>query len=1164
MSLNGLDSVAVTQAYQSALAEAGGWFLLRYTSRDAVEVLTRGTGGAGEARVAVAQYEDKSPLYGLLLYRRRKVLVKYVPDGTSRLLQARVAVHFLTVTDRFAPHDIVLHISTPEELSDTALAAACTLHTAAPSSSSSSGSSRQQKLSWIQEAAEEGTNNNSNNHNTTAEGGASALRPATAKSAIPTILEPRPSTEDDSLRNGSVTSQTETVPLMLEEKVAEAKPASIPLPDKSQAAMEVVPGGPMTPPETDLTDLQATLQSYDKLFEGGPERRLSTQTARPNYNELYEHYFAQYTKPKVKLGPRPRPSLDGRRPSTSGSASQDIARPVSSLPHGLRSAARKTSERKESKTRASSTLPTIAIPPPPPIPKTPDMPHSPLSPGYSIRTPASVKSMPAVSAYSSHLRATGMTQEKTRLMKALEMRKKQQKAQEAKKEKMSADADAAAAAASQAPAEPPVPEDAAEGVPEVTDPETKTTPDAGHGPAIAQDAAGFKSDAIASPEDDQSSPSGLDSSSLGVTGSPTEVDDLNSAASVSSPMSAQTQGSSGTPSTRPSSLSDDEQSNLKTLQTHEEDSDNQSPDSLDGGQSVGSTPTVVPETRTPVPSVALESTVLQTTTVTGSSVFDSHAGGLTTSPEEEDDAPAQRRSKRESRIYVPPGQTFKYEEAPTKKTNRESMLLPAPKRQSWYETKESRRALSDPLEVSAEHSETEYLSDDSFMEELQSATVHQAQPMSVSKSPILPLFSRKSSAGNMTPPGTASTYRSIGGGSPDRLVSRASSGWPPRPSTSDTVVVAKKINVSSGISQRIKALAEKSSRELKQTPGGASSNSLEPGSTLAQRKSSFFAASPIETSPKGRSSTRLGSPPFLTSSGSSTPDKKKQSGPVKSTIYNVRGAEKPESVQVTARIIRDERTAKPTLAMPTDSTPLELHQSPLIIDHQKPTWTPKSPTRGRPETASPRAPPSSSHSREQSVAPSRTSSESTWRAFGRRMSESKSITSHDGSEERGEDRKDKKDKKDSRTSKMFKRMSSSMPWKSSSNNLGISEQGLGSSSLFSLREPPSPVHVGDLNIQFPDTLLWKRRYVEIDASGNLVLSPSRSNEKGVIKRFHLSEFRAPYLPDQDRQELPNSVVLDFVDGRTLQCACETYIAQAQILQTLTEAHDAWLAYGQAA
>jgi len=379
-----------------------------------------------------------------------------------------------------------------------------------------------------------------------------------------------------------------------------------------------------------------------------------------------------------------------------------------------------------------------------------------------------------------------------------------------------------------------------------------------------------------------------------------------------------------------------------------------------------------------------------------------------------------------------------------------------------------------------------------------------------------------------------------------------SSGWPPRPTTSETVAVAKKINVSSGISQRIKALAETSSRELKPSPVGAAANSLEPGSTLAQRKSSFFAASPMETTPNGQTTLRI------------TPDKHKAASikSTKSTVYNVRAAEKSESVQVTARIIRDERTAQPTLSMPTGNTPLELHQSPLIIDHQKLTQPQKSPTRGRPDPASPRVPQSTSHSREHSIAPSRTSSEGTWKAFGRRMSET-TLHSHDGSEDRGDEKKDKKDKKDSRTSKMFKRMSSSMPWKSSTSSHGPPEHGLGSSSLFSLREPPSPVHVGELNIQFPDTLLWKRRCVEIDASGNLILSPSRSNEKGIIKRFHLSEFRAPYLPDQDQQELPNSVVLDFTDGRTLQCACETYIAQAQVLQILTEAQDAWLAYNQA-
>jgi hypothetical protein len=32
-------------------------------------------------------------------------------------------------------------------------------------------------------------------------------------------------------------------------------------------------------------------------------------------------------------------------------------------------------------------------------------------------------------------------------------------------------------------------------------------------------------------------------------------------------------------------------------------------------------------------------------------------------------------------------------------------------------------------------------------------------------------------------------------------------------------------------------------------------------------------------------------------------------------------------------------------------------------------------------------------------------------------------------------------------------------------------------------------------------------------------------------------------------------VLDFIDGRSLQCACETYIAQAQVLQSKFEITD---------
>ena len=87
MSLNGLDAPQVQQTYQTTLSEAGGWFLLKYVSRDEVDLLGSGKAGIGEARAAIAQYQELSPLYGLVVYRRRKVLIKVVPEGTSRLLQ---------------------------------------------------------------------------------------------------------------------------------------------------------------------------------------------------------------------------------------------------------------------------------------------------------------------------------------------------------------------------------------------------------------------------------------------------------------------------------------------------------------------------------------------------------------------------------------------------------------------------------------------------------------------------------------------------------------------------------------------------------------------------------------------------------------------------------------------------------------------------------------------------------------------------------------------------------------------------------------------------------------------------------------------------------------------------------------------------------------------
>lgn len=38
-------------------------------------------------RNGIANYEETSPLYGFLKYRRRNVIIKYVPEGCSRLIQ---------------------------------------------------------------------------------------------------------------------------------------------------------------------------------------------------------------------------------------------------------------------------------------------------------------------------------------------------------------------------------------------------------------------------------------------------------------------------------------------------------------------------------------------------------------------------------------------------------------------------------------------------------------------------------------------------------------------------------------------------------------------------------------------------------------------------------------------------------------------------------------------------------------------------------------------------------------------------------------------------------------------------------------------------------------------------------------------------------------------
>ncbi len=66
-------------------------FLLKYASRDEIALLGRGSGGIVEVRNAIAHYDEASPLYGFLRYRRRNVVIKYLPEDCSRLVQGSLA-----------------------------------------------------------------------------------------------------------------------------------------------------------------------------------------------------------------------------------------------------------------------------------------------------------------------------------------------------------------------------------------------------------------------------------------------------------------------------------------------------------------------------------------------------------------------------------------------------------------------------------------------------------------------------------------------------------------------------------------------------------------------------------------------------------------------------------------------------------------------------------------------------------------------------------------------------------------------------------------------------------------------------------------------------------------------------------------------------------------
>ncbi|KAJ9618998.1 hypothetical protein H2203_008814 [Taxawa tesnikishii (nom. ined.)] len=528
--------------------------------------------------------------------------------------------------------------------------------------------------------------------------------------------------------------------------------------------------------------------------------------------------------------------------------------------------------------------------------------------------------------------------------------------------------------------------------------------------------------------------------------------------------------------------------------------------------------------------------------------------------------------------------------------------------QKSADLRKKRRGFIEPLSINTERTDADdiFSSDDELMEELQSATVQEAKFISVSKSPATPFFPRRPSSNSVYSIKSAKSGASVDpmiprtNSSPltlmeklaaatDRLSPGAlssqsrsrssSSGRTPASEKADPMAIARKGQVSSKISDRIRALAEKSVRETSPPPV-ATTESI-PSGIFAMRKASVRDTSDLQPQP---SAPKTGRPMASFTKVAPWPVQATRPTPAPSenqTVYTVQQdpTSKRDSVSVTARIVRrpSTQTGHPSTG---EAAPLELQQSPLIINHKRgaasqsniqplaPLITDSAALRTKSNAGSTLtddvlSPVSDAMSPTQSRA-SMDSHRTSWRKSFGRNKENKNPASASRALSPSSILSD--ESTSSRTSRFLRRISAIASPKKRDPSPPHSPRSVmppnaaaympSISSVTSQTQPPNAstsitlpaVHIGDLNVQFPDNLvrqtlvdsyggtrlrdarvlttwqLWRRRCLDIDADGHLVFSPAKGNDykKSVVQRFSLREFKEVYVPEIERQELPNS------------------------------------------
>lgn len=1204
-----------------------GRFLLKYATRDTVELLERGTGGVSEASLAIDKYDEKSPLYGLVQYRRRKVILKYVPEGTSRLLQglcihiaartlidqtlhpARLAVQFQSILETFAPHETVFSFKAASELNESTLASACMLHTSAASLTSDSSSSlRKSRLGGIAEDVEEGATapiGKARNLTTPERPESSDTKSSKAErvdtSVVPAVIGPSPSKrEEESASNQDANLPTRVdslappratpSPGLQENKSSVSSlqadnPTSVPSPqgeklssvhpsqnNKSSSPTlsfdKPLPAPPELTPQKKQLDLHPVHHEEENGFDYRSrqshdttrpsfDHRQSSQIIRPQADDAASQYssYSPY-KPKKKLGPRPHKDPEGR-PKTSGAASKD-QRAVANLPTNLRISNRPppTNVTRPGSQHSSRSVPSnfrhrselLSSESPPPLPQA----AAHITDVYRSTDAGSFISTAALNPQ----KATSITPEKLRLMKALQMRKKQQ------------------ALARRASTVSPPPEL------DILRPEKMAQSETEPGTEKSSYPTEARSGRVGSEKDDS-------------TAMKQETDNAppppsNGTAEVHSPTSALPEIDHPTPS-----LAGTNTTPTKALQKERPVKKDSGISSLEDAETSKQEPAVPSSTPQNVTEVPNQIDVPEINPPGLEAVFPKANDG---SKADESKTSANTVS---SHLVVATSddepQTATTQDTRVKDIGAKPSISDNPQADT-PDQNQKRRNLVEPIKILSSPEASDVSDDDSFVEELEHAKLEEAKPISVARSPITPIFRNSSDrlsevaravsapiqvATDSTAP-TPEKPRTISGRSVS--TSTALPPLPPAPGDVGYALAAKKGTVSSGITTRIKALESFSRREvtgspLQITPPQPISQKSSPSIWSFKKRASL---AQIRSNPPNTSTSKLPPKQLPTPQPTLTAEKMPTSPPrpwpqrTGSAPQVDAPMQKGDSISVTARIIRDPNQNSAELAdNPSEPVPMNLHRSPLTVEHERSEPQAQSIMSSAASTIRPDSRPTSpkversrfSFSSTRSSVPKLMTSDSMASRISQAGNQKKRTSgnvplSPSDASSIAEDRP-----KESRASRLMKRMS---------NLTGGSRRNIFNSLSPNGREqiPPAPiaerreslteqssltdslshvVDIGDVNVQFPDTLLWKRRFMRIDDQGYLVLTPptkeTMERNRGISRRFHLSDFRKPTLPDPEREELPWSILLDFEDGTCLQCACESRYAQTQVLRS---------------